>query len=105
MFIPTEDRRRGSDSAVVKTFLLVHGHTPAECSVSYAAWNGFDSPLRGRTVQSTCARHEVGARTSAPGHEVFLSVRAPDADSAMAQLPPYVRERTLAREVTEVRIG
>jgi hypothetical protein len=84
---------------------LIHRHTPAECSVSYAAWNGFPSPLRGRTVQSTCARHEVGAPADASGHEVFLSASAQDAESAMAQLPPYVRERTQAREVTEVTIG
>jgi hypothetical protein len=89
----------------VKTFFLIHRHTPAECSISYAAWNGFDSPLRGRTVQSTCARHEVGDPARGLGHEVFLSDRARDADSAMAQLPPYVRERTRAREVTEVMIG
>jgi hypothetical protein len=93
----------------MKTFVLVHGHTPSECRVAYAAWNGFSSPLRGVPAQSTCARFPPSrspAAWSGPAqHEIWWTVQAEDVTTALAQLPPYVRERTTAREVTEVTIG
>jgi hypothetical protein len=92
---------------VVKSYVLIHQHAPAECSVAYAAWSGFDSPLRGRAVPSTCARH-VGAAAPAggpAGHEIWWTTQAGDEASALGQLPPYVRERTQVREVSEVMIG
>jgi hypothetical protein len=92
----------------VKTFVLIHRHAPAECVVAYAAWSGFDSPLRGRTVKSTCARFAPGRRLDtvdgALQHETWWTVEALDPAAALSQLPPYVRERTQAREVSEVAI-
>ncbi|HWF74666.1 MAG TPA: hypothetical protein VG186_15055 [Solirubrobacteraceae bacterium] len=95
----------------MKSYVLIHEHAPAECTVAYAAWNGFDSPLRGRPVPSTCARHLAPAGPSAApspaprGHEIWWTTKAQDEASALRQLPPYVRERTHVREVSEVMIG
>jgi hypothetical protein len=38
-------------------------------------------------------------------HELWCTVEAEDAPSALAQLPPFVAERTDAREVSEVTVG
>lgn len=92
----------------MKTFVLIHRHTAAECAIAYAAWRGFDSPLRGGTVQSTCARHpphRAGAPGDTPVHEIWWTAHAADERTALQQLPPYVSERSEAREVTEVRIA
>jgi hypothetical protein len=89
--------------------MLIHRHRPAECRVAYAAWRAYDSPLRGKTAQSTCRRHvsgDSGADLGVPDvHELWCTVRAEDAASALAQLPPFVAERTEAREVTELKIA
>lgn len=93
----------------MKTFILVNEHAPAECAISYAAWKGFDSPLRGHVAQSTCARYSSnrleGSADAPPVHEIWWTAAATDRDAALAQLPPYVRVRTRAREVREVNIG
>jgi hypothetical protein len=93
----------------MKTFVLVHGHAPSECRIAYAAWSGFSSPLCGVPAQSTCARFPPSgspeARTGPAQHEIFWTVQAQDVTTALAQLPPYVRERSEAREVTEVTIA
>jgi hypothetical protein len=108
VFIPTASLPDAADSGFVKAFMLIHKHTPAECNVAYAAWNGFDSPLRGQPVQSTCARHQSDPASAAPNrpavHEIWWNTHAPDIVSAMAQLPPYVKDRTQAREVSDVTI-
>lgn len=93
----------------MKQFVLVHVHAPGECAITYAAWSGFDSPLRGRPVQSTCARFRPGSALRAQAqpdvHETWWTVDARNAADALALLPPYVRERTHAREVSELTIG
>jgi hypothetical protein len=38
-------------------------------------------------------------------HELWCTVQAEDASSALAQLPPFVAERSDAREVSEVTVG
>ena len=35
-------------------FLLQHSHDAHECAAAFAAWQGFDSPLRHRRAPSTC---------------------------------------------------
>jgi hypothetical protein len=85
----------------VKSYVLIHEHTPAECAIAYAAWRGFVSPLRGRPVQSTCARHV----SHPPVHEIWWTTQAENAAAALMQVPPYVRDRSEAREVSEVMIG
>jgi hypothetical protein len=77
------------------TFLLHHRHAPEECPAAFAAWSGFDSPLRHRAAASTCL---------AGGHAVWWRVRARDADAARALLPAFVARRTAVVEVRDVVI-
>lgn len=76
-------------------FLLSHHHRPEECRHVYAAWNGFASPLRRNRAMSSCASGT---------HAIFWTVEAIDERTALAQLPPYVAERTAASEVRAVAI-
>jgi hypothetical protein len=76
-------------------FLLHHHHAAPDCSAAFAAWQGFDSPLRRHSAPSTCL---------AGGHEVWWRVEAPDPPAALALLPPYVARRTRAIAVRDVQI-
>lgn len=75
--------------------MLSHSHGAGECRTAYAAWNGFDSPLRHNETLASCA---------SGGHRIFWTVEAGDEHEALAQLPPYVAERTEVSEVREVPI-
>ena len=75
------------------TFVLSHRHRPQECRIAIAAWRGFDSPLRGGDPLGSCI---------SGGHGMWWIVQASDGQAALAQLPPYVAERTIAEEVREV---
>ena len=77
------------------TFVLTHTHEPTLGSAAFTAWRGFESPLRSKTVLSSCVRG---------GHRLYWFVEADDASDALAQLPPFVAERTEATEVREVPI-
>jgi hypothetical protein len=75
-------------------FVLSHRHAPEECGAAFAAWKGFDSPLRRLPALASCVDGL---------HRAWWHVEAPDAESALAQLPPFVAQRTEvepAREVT-----
>lgn len=72
-------------------FLVIHRHAPDECGAAFAAWQGFDSPLRRSPAVTSCL---VGR------HEVWWTVEAPDLETVRAQLPPYVADRA---DVAEVR--
>jgi len=76
-------------------FLLHHRHEPSECAAAFAAWQGFDSPLRRHRVPSTCL---------AGGHAIWWRVEAFDFAGALALLPPYVAHRTDPTEVRDVQI-
>jgi len=76
-------------------FLLHHQHAAAECAAAFAAWTGFDSPLRHRQAASTCL---------AGGHALWWRVEAADAAAALALLPRYVRKRTSVTGVRDVEI-
>jgi hypothetical protein len=76
-------------------FLLHHRHEPAECRAAYAAWKGFESPLRGRPAISTCVQGE---------HETWWQVEAEDREDALALLPDFVAERTTPIQTREVQI-
>ncbi len=76
-------------------FLLDHRHDPSECAVAFAAWKGFDSPLRDTRALCSCPTG---------GHRLWFVVDAPDPEMALGQLPPYVAHRTEAVPVTEVTI-
>jgi hypothetical protein len=76
-------------------FILHHRHRPAECRAAFAAWTGFQSPLRRRHASSSCL----------PGdHSVWWRVEAPDRDAALAMLPSFVAARTAVSEIREIRI-
>jgi hypothetical protein len=76
-------------------FVLHHRHQPQECAAAYAGWKGFDSPLRHRRVPSSCL---------AGGHDLWWRVEAPDAAGALALLPRFVAERTIAIRVRDIEI-
>jgi hypothetical protein len=76
-------------------FLLHHQHEAHECAAAFAAWRGFDSPLRHGRVPSTCL---VG------GHGLWWRVEAADHREALALLPRFVAERTNPIQVREVQI-
>lgn len=76
-------------------FVLHHCHEPAECRFAFAAWRGFDSPLRKRPAVCGC-RHET--------HELWWVVEAADAGAALAQLPPFLVARTRVTAVVTVTI-
>jgi hypothetical protein len=68
-------------------FVLTHHHEPHECGAAAAAWKGFRSPLRHGRAVSSCVEG---------GHHAWWVVEAPDARAALAQLPPFVADRTEA---------
>jgi hypothetical protein len=76
-------------------FVLHHVHDPHDCATAFAAWNGFESPLRHRPASSTCLTG---------GHCVLWRVEASSRDDAVALLPAFVAARTDAVEVREVEI-
>ena len=76
-------------------FLLLHQHAPAECAAAFAAWTGFDSPLRHRPAASTCL---------AGGHALWWRVEAANAAAALELLPRYLRTRTNVTSVRDVEI-
>ena len=76
-------------------YLLHHQHEAAECAAAFAAWNGFESPLRHRQATSTC----LGG-----GHSVWWRVEADDAGAALSLLPRYVARRSRVTEVRDVEI-
>ena len=60
------------------SFLLHHSHDAHECAAAFAAWQGFDSPLRHRRAPSTCL---------AGGHALWWRVEASDRRAALELLP------------------
>jgi hypothetical protein len=76
-------------------FLLSHQHEPHECATAFAAWQGFDSPLRHGHAPSSCL---------AGGHGLWWRVEAPDPAGALALLPRFVAQRTVAIQVRDVEI-
>jgi hypothetical protein len=88
-------RPRPGTLAAMPSFLLHHRHEPRECAAAFAAWAGFDSPLRRSRALSTCL---------AGGHGLWWQVQAATPDEALALLPTFVAARTRATEVREVEI-
>ena len=82
-------------------FALRHRHTPRECAVAYAAWRGFESPLRHEPTLATCGSE---AHAEAADHMLMWTVEAESEQEALALLPPWLAERTEARGVVEVSI-
>ena len=76
-------------------FILCHEHAPSECRFAFAAWKGFESPLRRQHALGSCA---LG------GHALWWTVDADDEATALSQLPPYLAVRTRVDKVSEVQI-
>lgn len=76
-------------------YMLTHRHRPEECRVAFAAWRGFDSPLRRLPTLASCAQGK---------HSLWWAVEAASEREALGQLPPYVAERTEVTAVSEVAI-
>lgn len=84
-----------TDARAMGLYLLHHRHQPAECATTFAAWKGFDSPLREGSAWCSC---------SSGGHHLWFVVDAADSETALGQLPRYLAERCEAIRVAEVRI-
>jgi hypothetical protein len=76
-------------------FLLHHEHQSHECAAAFAAWQGFDSPLRHGLVPSSCLTG---------GHGLWWRVEAANRARALELLPRFVAERTTPIHVREVQI-
>ena len=76
-------------------YLLQHHHEPHECGAVFASFRGHDSVLRHRPTVATCATG---------GHAIWWLVEADGMQEALALLPHYVAERTMATPVREVEI-
>jgi len=76
-------------------YLVRHRHAPEECRFAFAAWRGFQSPLRHGEAMSTC---EAG------DHCILWEVEAADAAAALALLPRHVAERSEATPAKQVPI-
>jgi hypothetical protein len=76
-------------------FLLEHRHTAAECGAVIAAFNAFESPLRRRATTGSCHYGD---------HRIWWEVDATTRDEALASLPNYVAERTIASPVRSIEI-
>ena len=74
----------------VPRFLLEHHHAAAECGAVFAAFNAFESPLRGRPTTASCYYG---------GHRI-----ATTAAEALSRLPGYVAQRTTVTPVRPVEI-
>jgi hypothetical protein len=79
----------------VSRYLLHHHHEPDECGVVFAAFRGFQSPLRHQVTLASC---------QSGGHSIWWTVAAANEKGALALLPYYVAERTAATPVSEVQI-
>jgi hypothetical protein len=93
--VPDDAQRPAEQAGGMPSYLLHHQHEPADCATAFAAWAGFESPLRHQPAASTCM---------AGGHAVWWRVQAQDRAAALGLLPPYVAERTTSIEIREIEI-
>ena len=76
-------------------YLLHHSHEPHECGAVFALFKGHGSPLRHQSTLASCR---------SGGHAIWWTVEAATEEQALALLPAYVAERTIATRVNEVPI-
>jgi hypothetical protein len=77
------------------TYMLSHQHGARECGVVFAAFKGYQSPLRHHTTLASCG---------SGGHAIWWTVDAASEKDALSQLPDYVAARTAVAQVSEVPI-
>jgi hypothetical protein len=73
-------------------FQVSHRHDASECGAAFAAWRGFESPLRG---------HETLCSCPSGGHRLWWTVDAQDPAAALALLPPWVARRSRVEPVSD----
>jgi hypothetical protein len=76
-------------------FMLEHHHAAHECAPAFAAWQGFESPLRHAPVPSTCLDGD---------HRLWWVVEAADVRRALSLLPRFVADRTRPVLVRQVEV-
>jgi hypothetical protein len=76
-------------------FLLQHRHESADCGAAFAAFKGHASPLRHRPAIASCVSGD---------HAIWWTVDAESEQSALALLPYFVAQRTVANRITETDI-
>jgi hypothetical protein len=76
-------------------FLIHHRHDSSDCSVVFAAFKGFETPLRHRPTIASC---EFG------DHTIWWRVEAANETEALGLLPYYVAQRSTATRIREVEI-
>ncbi len=81
-------------------FVLSHRHAPKDCGVAFAAWRGFESPLRHHSALASCPSDAVDDSE----HLLIWTVEAASPEQALALLPPWLAERAEVRRVGEVAI-
>lgn len=67
------------------TFLLEHQHDAADCGVAVAAWRGWTGTPRPLVALRGCAGGD---------HRGWFVVEAPDGETALRRLPPWVAARS-----------
>jgi hypothetical protein len=82
-------------------FALRHRHAARECGIAYAAWRGFESPLRHEPTLATCGSDDAAACGE---HLLLWTVDAESEAAALALLPGWLAERAEVRRVEEVPI-
>ena len=70
--------------------------SPRECGVVFAAFKGYESPLRHRPTLASCR---------SGGHAIWWTVEAETEADALRLLPYDVAERTTVSRVSEVESG
>ena len=76
-------------------FLVHHRHEPHQCGIAFAAFKGYESPLRHRAALASCPTG---------GHAIWWALEAASEDDALRQLPFYVAQRSTVTQVAEVEI-
>jgi hypothetical protein len=76
-------------------YVLEHRHEPRECGVVFAAFKGYESPLRHRPTLASCR---------SGGHAIWWTVDAESEADVLRLLPTYIAERTTVSRVSEVEI-
>ena len=76
-------------------YVLHHRHEPHECGIVFASFRGHESVLRHKATLASCRSGE---------HSIWWTVTAQSEGAALALLPFYVAERTIATSVTKVQI-
>jgi hypothetical protein len=95
LFFTGDVRRSLAYGARMPQFVVLHAHQARECRTAYAAWSGFDSPLRKQPALASCA---TGA------HRIYWTITADDEQAALAQPPGWLAQRAEIAEVREVGI-